>query len=425
MVVVSHDRYFLDKVTGRTLELFHGSADSFSGNFSAYWKQKAERVEVQRKTYERQQEEIAKLKDFVRRNHYGQKHAQAEDRRKKLERIEPVPPPREIAAPPMGFPEARRCGDIVLRAEHLSKRFDQWLFQDLSFEIQRGERWGILGGNGTGKTTLLRCLLGHEPPDEGRTVLGTGVKAGYFDQKLSCLAGEAEAVDAIAPSDREFDQRQRRDLLARFGLTADTALQRVDQLSGGERNRAALALLAASEANFLVLDEPTNHLDLWALDALELSLRKFTGTVLFVTHDRFFINRVADHLVVVEADRFRVIEGNYDMYLHLVKQGLAGQEATRDQANSTIERKTNKTSTPSGNESAARRKRRFPYRKLDDLEAEIFERESHIEQLHERLTSVEVLRDGERVKQIQCEIETHRQALTGLYEHWEEAAELN
>ena len=167
MIVVSHDRYFLDKVTNRTLELFHGTVDDYTGNFSAYWRQKAERLEVQARTYEKQQEFIAKTEDFIRRNHYGQNHTQAEDRRKKLARLERVAPPRKIEAPPMGFTPADRTGDIVLRVERLAKAYDRPLFADLSFDILRGERWGILGPNGSGKTTLLRCLVGEEKADDG------------------------------------------------------------------------------------------------------------------------------------------------------------------------------------------------------------------------------------------------------------------
>src|SRR5262249_22058689 len=153
--------------------------------------------------------------DFIRRYHFGERHQQAEDRRKKLERIERVPPPREIAAPPMGFPEASRTGDIVLRVEHLKKGFPgKPLFDNLSFDILRGEKWGILGPNGSGKTTLLRCLLGQLEPDEGRVIFGTGVKAGYFDQMLGDFDPEVQVLDAVRPSHKEFIEQQRRDLLA-------------------------------------------------------------------------------------------------------------------------------------------------------------------------------------------------------------------
>ncbi len=423
LILVSHDRYFLDKVTTRTLELFRSTIDSYPGNYSAYQCQKAERLEVQRRTYERQQAEIAKLEDFVRRHRYGQKHAQAQDRQRKLERIEPVDPPREIVAPPMGFRPAERAGDVVVRVERLAKAFDQPLFQNLTFEIQRGETWGILGPNGSGKTTLLRCLLGEQSPDAGRVVLGTGVRCAYFDQQLRCLDPEMPVVEAVRPAHKEFVEQQRRDLLARFGITGDMAFQRVGQLSGGERNRAALAMLAASDANLLVLDEPTNHLDLWAREALESALRRFEGTVLFVSHDRFFLNRLADHLLVVEPHRFRVIDGNYETYLHLARQSVEPAGAGGDSP--VTARQESSRASKRDNRQPSRRKRRFPYRKLADLEAEIHQREDSIEQLHNALTDPQLLRDGRRVKQATAELAQQKKELEHLYAHWEEAAELD
>ncbi len=427
ILVVSHDRYFLDRVTNRTLELYHGTVDSYPGNFTQYKRLKAERLEVQRRTYEKQREEIARIEDFIRKNHYGVLATQAEDRRKKLERIERVPPPREIAAPPMGFPAASRTGDIVLRVERLAKGFPgKPLFANLTFDILRGEKWGILGPNGCGKTTLLRCLLGELPLDDGRVVLGSGVKPGYFDQLLSGLDVDAQVVDAVRPSHKEFIEQQRRDLLARFGVIGDMVQQRVSSLSGGERNRTALARLAASDANFLILDEPTNHLDLWARGSLERALRDFDGSVLFVSHDRYFLNQVATKLLIVEPGRFRVIDGNYDTYLHFVKQGLAKEaRASVSLTGSKPAPGTPRQDETPNKPTKDRRKRKFPYRKLPEIEAEIAERESRIEVVHQLFASEEVLRDGSRVKQLKAELEEHETALPRLYEHWEEASELN
>lgn len=421
VLVVSHDRYFLDKVTTRTLELFHGTVDSYPGNFTKYWKLKAERLEIQTKTYEKQQEEIAKAEDFIRRNHYGQKSAQAKDREKKLARIERVDLPKKIEAPTMGLPPVERAGDLVLRVTSLSKGYDQLLFEDLTFDIERGQRWGILGPNGSGKTTLLKCIVGQEEPNAGKITLGTGVKVGYYDQMLSGLPPDAPMLEAVRPPGKEYNEQQRRDLLARFGLAGDIVEQPISSLSGGERSRTALARLAATDANFLILDEPTNHLDLWARDALERSLQKYEGTVLFVSHDRYFLNRVADHLLVVEPNRFRVIDGSYDTYVHLLKQGLA---ADAHQAEKSSKESKPKSSNKATNNKPTRR-RKFPYRKVADLEDDIFQRESKIEQLHQNLTEPDVLRDGERVRAIQSEIQELQESLAALYEHWEEAVELN
>lgn len=421
LLLVSHDRYFLDKVTTRTLELLHGTVDAYSGNFSAYRRQKDERLEVQRRTYEKQQIEIEKMKDFVRRHHHGQKHAQAEDRRKKLERIELVDLPREIPLPPMGFPAAARAGDVVLRVEHLTKAFDIPLFDDLTFDILRGEKWGVLGPNGCGKTTLLNCILGRLDADDGRVIVGANVNTGYFDQRLADLDNEELVVDVVRPSHKEFVEQQRRDLLARFGITGDMVNQKVGSLSGGERNRTALARLSASDANFLVLDEPTNHLDLWSRLALENSLKKFDGTLLFVSHDRYFLNQVADHLLIVEPSRFRVIEGNYQTYLHFVKEGLAKEaRAATERASKGGSKKSS-----NNNSSSSKRTRRFPYRKVDELETDILEHEQRIDELHTRLADPDVLRDGDRVKDAKAELEDVESALATLYEHLEEAIELN
>ncbi|MEN6404954.1 MAG: ABC-F family ATP-binding cassette domain-containing protein [Thermoguttaceae bacterium] len=427
IVVVSHDRYFLDRVTNRTLELFDGTVDSYTGNFSAYWRQKADRLLVQRRTYEKQQIEIEKTREFIRRNQYGQKHAQAEDRRKKLERMELVTRPREIAAPPMRFPPTTRSGDIVLRAERVAKSFERPLFQDVSLDVLRGQRWALLGPNGCGKTTLLRCLLGLLEPDQGQVSLGASVTIGYFDQQLAGLANNDLVVDAVRPRNEplKWNQQQRRSLLARFGLTGDVAMQQVDRLSGGERCRAALARLAAEEANFLVLDEPTNHLDLWARDALETALKQFDGTVLFVSHDRYFVNRVADHLLVIEPGQAKIIEGDYDRYQRLLGRGAGPIDENAADSDGGCEKEPPCPAKTSKKPKIAASKRRFPYRKVSDIESEIFERETCVEGLQRELAEPHVVRDGDRVRDIHRQIEQEQAILQQLYEHWEEAAELN
>ncbi len=419
-LLVSHDRYFLDRVTTRTLELVNGTVESYAGNYSKYKRLKQERLAVEQRTFQKQQQEVEKLKEFIRRHHYGQKHAQAEDRRKKLERIEVVEPPREIPVPPMKFHDVNRCGDIVLRVEGLAKSFEHTLFSNVSFQIQRGQRWGILGPNGSGKTTLLRCLLGDVQPQQGTITIGAGVEIGYFDQHLQCISSQVTSAEAIRPTDesdaqRRLDDGQRRDLLARFGIIGDAGLQPVNSLSGGQRTRVALANLAAQRANFLLLDEPTNHLDLWAREALETALLQFQGTVLLVSHDRFFLNRVCDHLLVLGGDRVRVIDGNYDTFRMLDdRQSLADNGNARPVADD---------GPPVT--AAPRRRRRFPYRKVTDIEQDIANCEVAIDRLHQDLADPNVLRDRQLVLQAKQQLAEETQRLEQLLEHWEEASELN
>jgi ATP-binding cassette, subfamily F, member 3 len=416
-ILVSHDRFFLDRVARRTLELFHGTVDDYPGNYTKYLELKQQRLEVQRKTYEKQQVEIEKLEDFVRRHHYGQKHAQAEDRRKKLERIELVDLPREIETPKMGFPPAAYCGDIALRVESISKAFDKSLFENLSFQIERGQRWGIVGPNGCGKTTLLKCLTQEIQPDSGSVKWGTGVKPGYFDQHLASVDPEAEAYEAIRPPGKEMVDQQRRDLLARFGVTGELALQKVKSMSGGERNRVALARLAAHDPNFLVLDEPTNHLDLWARQALESAMKKFDGTLLVVSHDRYFINQVCDHLIVFDGPNVRLIDGNYDTFQLIYRRAESNQNVADNGAES---RKQKSQSKPT----ESKRKRKFPYRKLEDIEKEIARRESAVEAFHDKLADPDILRDKQKTLETQNSLAAEKEALASLYEHWDEAIEL-
>ena len=419
-LLVSHDRYFLDRVSNQTLELVNAKIDKYPGNYSKYRVLKEQRLEIERKTYEKQQVEIEKLKDFIRRNHHGLKHAQAEDRRKKLERIELVELPREIHAAPMKFAQASRTGDIVMRCTDMKKSFgNELLFEDVGFQIERGERWGILGPNGCGKSTLLKCLLDRENPDAGEIKIGEGVKIGYFDQNLDSVDENEIAADAIRPSHKQMVDQERRDLLAKFGIDGDMALQQVRSFSGGERNRVALAFLAAQDANFLILDEPTNHLDLWARHSLETALKNFDGTVLMVSHDRYFINELCDHLLVFESDRVFAFEGSYSEYRHMAEQNRKEEVAALQPF------RAEKKKREKQEKSAAKRKRQFPYRKVNDIEADIKTHEQRVEELHFELANPEVLRDEQQIKSVKSELADVNDQLQTLYAHWEEAIELN
>ncbi len=431
ILMVSRDRYFLDAVSQNVVELIDGRVELFKGNYSAYVRQKAERIEVQRRTFEKQQLEIDKLEDFVRRNHASLKSTQAEDRRKKLERIERIEAPREISIPKFRFPAATRTGDIVLRCENFAKSFgDLHLFKSLSFQIERGTRWAILGSNGSGKTTLLQCLLGKQVPDAGTVMIGSGVKIGYFDQLLRELPMDKTPVEAIRIPGVDRNDLQRRNYLAAFGVQGRMADQSLSSLSGGERNRTMLAWIAAQNVNFLVMDEPTNHLDLWSREALQQAPKAYDGTVLIVTHDRYLVNAVAEKVLVIANGQTTIVPGNYETYRHMLKQGLAIADRRSDIAANS---RTNSigTANKSDNDQSeatakkAKPKRRFPYRKTEAIEADIELTERTISDLHEQMLLPEVLRDGRRVKEIQEQIESSNEALAQLYEHFEEAIELN
>jgi ATP-binding cassette subfamily F protein 3 len=429
MLIVSHDRYFLDRVVTRVFEMHQNRISSYPGNFKQYWRLRQERYEQELKAYESQKEYIEKQEEYIRRVHYGQLHKQAASRQKQIDKIERLERPTMVESPRMHFGDVRRTGDLVLEVEDLCKAYAHSLFQDLNFSLPRGKRLGIMGPNGSGKTTLLRVLLGDEEPDSGRVKRGHLVELGYYDQHLKTLDPDKPVIRAVWPEDDADSQEQRmRDLLGRFGLNGDQVYQRVGALSGGERSRAALARLVAQGVNVLILDEPTNHLDLWACDALEQSLKEFEGTVIVVSHDRYFLNQVADLLLVLDGQgRVEVIYGNYDTYEMMRTQA----EAAR-QAEAAAKKAKEEARTAKGGQAPARaadkpgkRKRKFPFRKVEAIEADILAAETEVRDLEVAMASPDLYRDAGKVRQTTKAFEEAKARLAQLYEHWEEATELN
>ncbi|MGC1273054.1 MAG: ABC-F family ATP-binding cassette domain-containing protein, partial [Planctomycetaceae bacterium] len=342
IVVVSHDRYFLDRVTNRILELHGGRSSDYKGNFSAYWRQRDERIKVLERQHEKQQDFIEKTEDFIRRNKAGQKSVQAKDREKKLARVERIELPQDFQETRMSFGAASRTGDVVLDAEGLAKGFPSpssppplspspaLLFSDITLRLLRGERLGIVGPNGCGKTTLLRAMLGELKPDAGKVRFGANVKVGYYDQKLESVDPSLDAVEAVRPLEKlDFTPGRARGLLARFGVKGELQMQTVGAMSGGEKSRVALAKIAAQEVNVLVLDEPTNHLDLWARDSLEKALSEFGGTLIFVSHDRYFLDQLANRVLVWDAGVWRLHDGNYSDYIEFRKRVESQSQPTK------------------------------------------------------------------------------------------------
>jgi len=419
MVIVSHDRYFLDKVVTKIWELHDGKVEAYPGNYSQYWRLRSEKAKVLERQAERQQEKIADLEAYIRKYGAGQRAKQAHDREKKLARIERVETIRDIVGPAMGFGEVDRSGDIVVEARNLHKSFDKPLFQNLNTAILRGQCVGVLGPNGSGKSTLIKTLIGREKPDSGEVRIGHKVQVGYHDQGLDSLPPETTVVRAVWPEDDpEWVQGDVRDLLARFGLAGEIVFQTVGQLSGGERSKAALARLSATGANLLVMDEPTNHLDIWSCEALERSIREFEGTVLVVSHDRYFLNQVADRLIVLGGGRARVIEGDFETYQRLAEQ--ESEAAAKAKAAATPAPVAEKST-----EKSEKRKRKFPYRKVADIEHEISVLEVQVAELEDLLGQPTTWRDPIKAVETQKQHEDMKRDLAKLYEHWEEATELN
>ncbi|HEY8502950.1 MAG TPA: ABC-F family ATP-binding cassette domain-containing protein, partial [Gemmataceae bacterium] len=428
MLLVSHDRYFLNKVTTRIFELHERRITSYPGNFDAYLRLREERYQHRLKEWEAQREYIEKQEEYIRRVHYGQLARQAQSRKKALERLEEVERPTKVSGPHMHFGDVLRTGDVVFEAENLSKSFgDKVLFRDLSFALQRGKTLGIMGPNGCGKTTLLRILLGEEEPTSGKVERGHLVRPGYLDQQLKLLPDDQPVLRAVWPEpDPELTEQRMRDLLGRFGLSGDIVTQPVGMLSGGERSRAALARLVVEEANVLVLDEPTNHLDIWACESLEDALREFDGTAIVVSHDRYFLNRVADLLLVFEGEgKTQLVYGNYDTY-ELLRAAQQEAEAEKEARRAAAAPKP--AASPNGATAPAKpgkRRRKFPYRKAEEIEAEIAQRETEVARLEAELASPELYRDPAKLKETMQAFEDTKAKLATLYEHWEEAVEMN
>ena len=431
MIVVSHDRAFLDKVVNTTWELNRSRMTAYPGNFSKYWKMRQERMDQLEKQYERQQEYIQETEDFIRRNMAGQKTKQAQDRQKKLARLERIEKMSEIVGPVMGFEEVARSGDIVVEAANVAKSFDKPLFKGFSGSIQRGQCVGVIGPNGAGKSTLVKILIGRLAPDSGTIRLGHNVRVGYYDQGLTSLPPETTLMRAVWPEDDlSWVENDVRDLLARFGLTGDMAFQKVGALSGGEKGKAALARLCATSANMLVLDEPTNHLDIWSCESLERSIREYEGTVMVVSHDRYFLNQVADRLIVVADGTAKFFEGNYDAWeAHqaALKSKDAEKQARAAANSSNSNTHSNKTAEPARANTGQlpKKKRKFPFRKTVDIEADIARAETEKATLEAQMADPATYRDEAKARQTREKFEAVEQKLAGLYEHWEEAMEMN
>jgi len=309
IVVVSHDRIFLDRVVGRILEIDSCRVHDYRGNYTDYLKERSERLARQEKEWRQQQEWIASQEDYIRRNIAGQKTKQAQSRRKMLERVERIAKPQGASAQvKFRFLPAERGNRFVVQARGLTVGYDTPLIRNFNLEIERGSRWAILGGNGAGKTTLLKVLIGTSSPLSGEIDWSANAGIGYYDQQLSDLTKDGTVIDEIRSLDSAVTDGELRSYLAQFLFSGESVFSKIGSLSGGEKSRVALAKIIYQSPTILALDEPTNHLDILSREALEAALIDYPGTILFVTHDRYLAQKLATHLIYIENQTANVFD---------------------------------------------------------------------------------------------------------------------
>ncbi|MCI9024742.1 MAG: ABC-F family ATP-binding cassette domain-containing protein [Dorea sp.] len=425
VLIVSHDRYFLDRVVTKVLEIEMGKLMTYLGNYTDYAAKKRQLMDARLKEYLNQQQEIRhheavieKLRSFNREKSIKR----AESREKMLEKITPLEKPAVMNTEiHLTLEPSRVSGNDVLAVEHLSKAFPgQMLFSDVNFEIKRGEHIAVIGDNGTGKTTLLKILNQVIPADSGTFTLGTNVEIGYYDQEHHVLHMEKTIFDEISDDYPDLTNTKIRNMLAAFLFTGDDVFKRIGDLSGGERGRVSLAKLMLSRANFLILDEPTNHLDIDSKEILEKALNDYTGTLLYVSHDRYFINQTASRILDLVNHTFVNYIGNYDYYLEKKDELTAAYagEAHIDSYTSPGAPSKSKLSWQEQKEAQAKeRKRLNELKKTEDRITELEERDASIDEM---MSLEEVFTNSVRCQELASEKAAIAAELENLYERWEE-----
>lgn len=423
VVVVAHDRYFLNKIVTKIIEVDQGKVCTFSGNYSDYAQKKAllrtaayNAYVNQQREVKHQEEVIAKLRSFNREKSIKR----AESREKLLQKMDLVEKPVEINTQ-MKLMLEPDCisGNDVLSVSELSKSFPPLtLFEGISFEIKRGERVALIGNNGTGKTTILKIITGLLEADRGTITTGANVHIGYYDQEHHVLHPEKTIFQEISDDYPDLNNTRIRNVLAAFLFTGDDVFKLIGDLSGGERGRVSLAKLMLSEANFLILDEPTNHLDMDSKEILENALNSYSGTVLYVSHDRYFINQTATRIIDLNQKQLVNYIGNYDYYLE--KKELLSPAAVSSDSSVSQSASEGKTDWKQQKEEQANKRKRE--NELKKTEEEISSIEERITSIDEQMASPEVCTDVGKCMELQKEKDTLSERLEVLYEKWEELA---
>ena len=427
VILVSHDRYFLDKIVTKVVELDRGHSTVYNGNYTYFSQKRAEIRTNMMKAYlnqqadiKHQEEVITKLKQFNREKSIKR----AESREKMLDRVERLDKPTELNSEMrLTLEPSVISGEDVLTIERLSKAFEQYLFSDLNMEIKRGEHVALIGGNGTGKTTILKIINKLVPKDDGTVILGSRVKIGYYDQEHQVLNMNNTVFDEISNAYPDLTNTRIRNVLAAFLFTGEDVFKRIADLSGGEKGRVSLAKMMLSSANFLILDEPTNHLDITSKEILEEAIRNYTGTVLYVSHDRYFINQTATRIIELKDKQLTNYIGNYDYYeSHRAQPASTGKQAFAPVSDTVSQEKQAESQAKlswkeNKAEQARLRKKANDLKKLEDKIEQLENRLAEIDEeflVPENATNVALLND------LTKERNSVEEELNTMYEQWEE-----
>ena len=416
VLVVSHDRYFLDRVCGRMAELLLGTVETYTGNYTEYLEKRTAVYEVRMKAWELQQKEIARQEAIIamyRRFNREKSIKAAESREKRLEKIERLEKPQEEGTVRFRFETRRRTGDDVLITVGLTKGYgERVLFRDLDLHVRAGDRIALIGDNGTGKSTLLRCLTGEEKPDAGVIRWGTGVDIGYYDQHQAGLHEHKTVLDEVWDRFPRMEQYEVRGALGLFLFTGDDVFAPVSTLSGGEKGRVALTELMLRKDNVLLLDEPTNHLDMDSREVLENALRDFPGTIIAVSHDRYFINRFAEKVCVLDGSEIREYLGDYDSYLAKVSRDAAPDGSGPQQTRTAMEKEKRKSREEE-------RKAREMKDRLKALEQAIAKAEADAAAMEKKLADPEIWKDPVSAADMTRRYNSLQEEINGLYGEYE------
>jgi len=429
ILVVSHDRYFLDALATSIVEIERHAAKRYTGNYSRYIEVKAAEFESAMKQYEKQQDEIARMEDFIQKNIVrASTTKRAQSRRKALDRMDRLDRPQgDLKRAHFAFEIDRPTGKDVVDVQDVSVAFVEGaepLFRNMSFQLHRGETVALVGPNGIGKSTLLKALIGQLQPRTGTIRFGSNVKIGYYDQEQTELNAANTVLEEVWSAYPHLEEARIRTVLGNFLFSGDDVAKKVAALSGGEKARVSLAKLMLYRANVLILDEPTNHLDLFSKEVLESALLEFEGTLLFISHDRYFLNKMAERIVELTPNGAQHFLGNYDDMVEK-KQELEELRLERENA-----ARSKQAGGPSGTETSeassyeaekqAKRDERQRQRKLEQLESDIARLEQEVADVEAELASPEVYNDYVLVQQKQALLDERKAELQAAYESWEQ-----